>query len=114
MPRLRYLLAGLGVPPLLAFAALGAAWLLSPAPGPFTAADVDRLGPGMTLADVEALFGPPMADAQSGLTPRSDQGGFWKAWKGEAYDLHVEFDAEERFLGALLHPRAPVRLQRFF
>jgi hypothetical protein len=110
MLRSRYLWVALGLLALTGVALVGFTWLLSPTPGPFTEADVARVKPGMTLADVEATFGAPIPDAESGLTPRTQEGGFWKAWKGEAYDLHVGFDATGHCQGALLHPRAPLRI----
>jgi hypothetical protein len=113
MLRPRYLYLALVLLALVGVAFVGFAWLLSPTPGPFTEADVALVKPGMTLAEVEAVFGPPIPDAESGLTPRTEEGGFWKAWKGEAYDLHVDFDATEHCQGALLHPRAPLRIQKW-
>jgi hypothetical protein len=112
MPGLRYLCVALALPALVGVAVVGGALLLLPASGPYSEDDLRRLEAGMTLAEVEAVFGAPMPDAESGLTPRPDEGGFWKAWKGESYDLHVSLDAAERVQGALLHPRAPLRIHR--
>jgi len=115
MWRSRYVLVGLGMLALvgLLLAVVGYTWLVSPTPGPYTEADLHRLEEGMTLAEVEAVFGPPIPDAESVLSPRSEKGGFWKAWKGEAYDLHVQFDDTEHCQSWGLHPRAPLRIHRF-
>lgn len=86
-----------------------AGWLLSPVRGRFTEADCERIRPGMTLEEVEGLFGPAIPDERSILVPRSkDRPTFWKAWGDRVSEIHVEFDQEERAQGWVWHPLRPL------
>jgi hypothetical protein len=92
---------------------IGLLVLYSPAQGPFAEQDLKRIKFGMSVAEVEDVFGPAIPDAGSGLVQRSDKSRrFWKAWKGETYDIHVQFNGHEEAIAAVLQPRAPLRIHQ--
>jgi hypothetical protein len=90
----------------LALAALGVAgtWVLWPRPPRVTRARFDRIQPGMTLADVQAIVGGPPADYRSGPTTlgvgsREILAGAARpaevrTWKTDEATVVVSFDAD--------------------
>src|SRR5690348_1925934 len=118
MSRRVYLL-GVGLA-LVAVALAFTDWALGPRPG-VTEVNVRRIRPGMTLAEVEALFGvagnyyesPRLKEAPPGL-PKVDP-RMWRVWMGEGGLASVTFDdngkvAESRFFR---HSSTTTPLARF-
>jgi hypothetical protein len=60
-----------------------------------TEANVGHIQPGMTLEEVETIFGGP---------PRARLDGGIMTWRGEAGVAFVAFDERGRVIGAALHP----------
>jgi hypothetical protein len=91
----------------LVVALLGAAWLGTPAAG-VTKANCDRLQRGMTLSEVEALFGEPpyeVCDFRDDHLPVPIGATRWVAWsrkwKAAAVKVVVMFDVEDKVIEAV-------------
>ncbi len=70
--------------------------LLEPLPG-VARANVKRLRPGMTLAEVEGLFGQPGGPVACVLQPEPGV-NVWLVWSAEAGDCLLGFDQQGRVL----------------
>ena len=72
----------------------GAVWLMLPRYG-ITVANAERISPGMTQEDVEAIFGVPPGEYGRFQHPRAKHPA-WKTWTGDTVAAQVKFDGEGR------------------
>jgi hypothetical protein len=98
------------------------AWLLWPSPSAITEENYDRLRPGMTLEEVEALLGGPAGNYGYHGTrivqtrddidvPRVHQCRYLQ-WVGARHMIGIQFDAEDRVIGKDLGEVTPLPLWR--
>ena len=99
--------------PLAVFLLLAGALLpaLHPPPQKVTEANSERIKPGMTRAEVEAILGGPPGDYRTRPTQTVD---IWmaegEAWFGDEGDCIVAFDRGVAVAPAFFYPHEPVRL----